>query len=603
MSSDQRENPMSSALDAPAPSGSDRREARPGGRLSSLRAHRLAPLGCAILALVPILAICLVQPPVYSMLIDECVQELYARGDFLATASGMLMPYSLAPVSVPLGLLYAALPQVPWYPLMLLALTEVGFAIAYTAALRSRASDPVCASFMAVLVACEVISLFYFTYTIVAFLAVASGLMLLLARAAFDRPGRPRPSDVAGLLLVFFGYALRPESGQAAFVLFAPFAVYVLVCNRNAGSIVRGALAVLCVVLATAVGQVAYDATPGWEGFTAFLDAGRSSLDYPDLDAVQIQEILPELSENDAEMLNDWMFTDEGVYPTTLFERYSAARPHYSLGYLVNSFAAKTTYAMFALVAAMGVVAWITMRDLRAPQRIWVLAFGIIAMLLASCILLIMRERVRPHVIIPLVITTIMALITCAGAPAEAAGHFKRAPGGVFRGKLAAAFPAAVCVVAAVACAGFWWIQVRPEQAKLTAPTVTATRAYIEEHPDQLIVMNRSQNILYYGAGNVFDLERWEFPENVLTIGGWERETGPWKDFLARWDLSADATLTDMVDRPDAVMIVQDYDLPQVELYLSEHTGETVTSEVLEDLGPGLRATDRRIVAVRFVSS
>lgn len=576
---------------------------RPAGIVARWRSLGRLSLACLLVALVPVVVICLVQPPVYAMLIDECVQELYARGDFLAAASGMLMPYSLAPVSVPLSLLYGVLPQVPWYVLVLLLLTVASFAVALSSAARSRMSDPVCLAVSIALLAAEVVSLFYFTYTIVAFLTVAAGLSLIVGRASFERPGAPRASDVAALLMIFFGYSLRPESGQAAFVIFAPFAVWVLVRNRVAGSIVRGVLAVACVVLATLIGQVAYDVTPGWEDFSAYLDAGRSSLDYPDLDVAQIQQILPELSENDAEMLNDWMFVDEGTYPVSLFERLSAERPHYSLGYLVSSFGAKTTYAMLALVVAIGVVALLLMRDVRARRDARVLALGVVAMLLASCLLLVMRERVRLHVIIPLTVSTLMALVVCAHAPAaQTAGHLVSRDQGLLAGRARVVVPGLVAALCVVGCAGLWWVQVRPEQAKTDAPTTLATADYIREHPDQLIVMNRSQNILYYGAGNVFELEGWEYPSNVLTIGGWERETAPWKEFLERWGLSSEHTLTDLVDRDDAVMIVQDYDLPQIELYLSEHTGESVRAETVEDLGPGLRATDRRILAVRFVS-
>ena len=41
----------------------------------------------------------------------------------------------------------------------------------------------------------EGVTLFYFTYTIVAFLAVAAGLMLLVGRASFGCPGGLRVTD------------------------------------------------------------------------------------------------------------------------------------------------------------------------------------------------------------------------------------------------------------------------------------------------------------------------------------------------------------------------------------------------------------------------
>lgn len=571
-------------------------------RLAALRGSRWLPLVCALVALLPILVVCLVQPPVYAMLVDDCEQNLYARGQFVSEPSSLLMPYSLAPVSVPLGLLYQALPQVPWYPLVLLALIWATFYVVFTRAARSRLSDPMWLSAWMVMLACEIVSLFYFTYTVVAFLAVAAGLVLLLDRAAFERPRGVRASDVAGLALVFFGYALRPESGQAAFVIFCPFAVWVLARNRNLGSILRGVAAVACVVAATVIGQVAYSVTPGWEDYPAYLEAGRSTLDYPPLSTEEIRAIAPELSEADAQMLGDWMFADTDVFPASLFERLGSERPHFSLDYLIDSLKAKTTYAMLGLMALTAVLAWLVMRDVGAGRGAYVLAFSVVAMLLVSCLVLAVRSRPRLHVVIPLAIVTMMALLVCAHAPAGARGsHLSAArSAGLLSGAARRVVPAAVGVFCLAVCAGFWWIQVRPEQAKLTAPTTVATREYVEEHPDQLIVLNLMRSINYYGAGNVFEFDGWEYPENAISTGGWQYLTGPWSAAMERLGLNEGTPLIDLVDREDAVMIVQDMYLPEIVAYLSEHAGADVEAQVVEDLGGGYVAVDSRVLVVRF---
>ena len=252
-------------------------------RLGALREPGRAGIVSLAAALVPVLLICLLATPIYPMSPDEQVQQLYASGRFLGVGQQLLMPYSLVTFSAPISALYALLPAVPWYALALLGLIVASFAVAWDKTLRSRMSGRLCVPTLALLVALEVISTLYLTYTIVAFLAVGAGLMLVLGRAAFESPGGAHATDVAGMALVVAGYSLRPESGLAAIAVFAPFAVWVLVRNRNAGSIARGVIVVALVGVCAFAGRFAYDHTPGWEGYSAYLDAGRSALDYPDL--------------------------------------------------------------------------------------------------------------------------------------------------------------------------------------------------------------------------------------------------------------------------------------------------------------------------------
>ncbi len=103
------------------------------------------------------------------------------------------------------------------------------------------------------------------------------------------------------------GYALCPESGQVAFVLFSPFALWVLAANRNAASISRMLAAMLGAVLCVAVGQMAYRSALGWETYPDYLSAGRQSLDYPDSSVEEVRSIAPELSEEDVALLHEWI--------------------------------------------------------------------------------------------------------------------------------------------------------------------------------------------------------------------------------------------------------------------------------------------------------
>ena len=205
--------------------------------LARLRKPGIRIGGGLLAALVPVVLLCVLATPVYHMCPDEFVQQLYASGKFLAAGPSLLMPYSLVLVSAPLGALYSSLPQVPWYALLLLLLTVASFWAAYDEVLRSRMNANLCAASLAILFVFEVICTLYLTYTIVAFLVCAAGLMLVIRRAAFDGPQSVGISDILGVLLVVLGYALRPESGLATIAIFAPFALWVLAKNRNLASI------------------------------------------------------------------------------------------------------------------------------------------------------------------------------------------------------------------------------------------------------------------------------------------------------------------------------------------------------------------------------
>ena len=573
------------------------------GALAEFRTSRwVVPCG-ALIAFAPIVLVCALQAPMYPMSPDEQMQALYASGRYLASGPNWLMPYSLAPISVPLSLLYRLLPQLPWYPLMLLILIGASWSISLIQVMRSRMNDPLCLSLVTIFLACDVISTMYLTFTIVSFLTVSAGLMLLVGRSAFARDPRVHASDVVGLVLIVLGYALRPESGQVAFVLFSPFALWVLAANRNVASISRMLAAVLGVALCVGVGQAAYRSTPGWETYPDYLAAGRRSLDYPDLPVEEVRAIAPELSEEDVALPPEWMFIDEDVFGIDFFSRYGEAREHISLDNARDALGAKTTYALIGLTAAMAACAWALTGDIGRRDGVCLLAFGVVLMLLVSCVLLILRARVRVHVVMPLAFCAMMSLVMCAHAPvASSIGvHARVSERGGSRGGRGMALPIAALLFSVVACGGFWAVVVRPLRAQAAAPTVAAVADYVEENPDQLVVFARTQTLLY-PSYDAFSFERWSYPENVLQVGGWMSHTAPWRDFLERHDLSLGSTFADLADRDDVVTVVADGKVDVIRAYLEGQTGRGAEVEVLEDLGPGLIDTSSRIVVCRFES-
>lgn len=97
---------------------------------------------------------------------------------------------------------------------------------------------------------------------------------------------------------------------------------------------------------------------------------------------------------------------------------------HLGFSNLASSLRAKTTYLLVGLVALVGLYAWALVRDLGEGKG--ALAAGIVLMLLASCGVLILRARVRLHVVIPLVAMGVFALVSLAGGSERPVGQGTR---------------------------------------------------------------------------------------------------------------------------------------------------------------------------------
>ncbi len=576
-----------------------------GGAFSRLRAQGALPLICLIVALVPVVVIFVLATPKYAMNPDDHIQQLYASGRFLGASAGYLMPYSLLPVSAPLSALYCVLPSVPWYPLLLAGLIVISYAVAAVQALRSRLSDAMAKVACILLLMFEILTTFYLTYTVVAFLAFGAGLMLVLRHASFERRAGVTASDIFGCLLVVVGYALRPESGLAALVVFCPFAFWVLIKNRNVASIVRGVVVLALIALTTVGSNFAYNSAPGWEGYTAYLDAGRDVMDFPMSTTERLQAADPDMSENDIDMLYDWLFIDKDVFNTESFEELGQGVDHYALGNLVSALKAKRTYPVFAIIGVVALAAWAVAADLkRRGSRVGGLAAAVAVAFAASCALLIIRARVRTHVLLPLVIMALFALIMCAHAPKRASGgSHARATGaesGLLLGGARIAVPVFTCVLALGICGGFWYKEIRSLNAETSAATVEAVNSYIEENPDELIVFGGNATLMYTSQ-NALSFESWNCPENVLPAGSvWGTYTAPWQEFCERWGITNEDTFSQLPALKNAVCIGVPEKMEHLRTYIEEHTGKSVELELVEELGPGLVDTSVNLGVYRF---
>ena len=539
-----------------------------------------------LLAFFPAVLLCMIHAPVYATPPDDFVQELFLRGRFQA-GSSTLAPYTLVFVSAPIAALYKISAHVPWYAMTLLLCIVISFGILWASVLRLRLSRAWLAIVGAVVLASEIICVWYFTYTIVAFLTLGAGLMLIMPRAVFGDAGKPAVADFFGLLLVAVGFSLRPESGVAALAVFAPFLVYALVRSRRAGTLLR-ALAVIFVIGACyAGGQIAYRTTPGWEGFSSYLDAGRKVLDTKEMSVEEVQAVAPELSENDIAVLYDWDFVDHDVFGTGVLKRIATAASTYSLPHFLTSLKAKITYLLLAIVILLGIAACILVRVQSNERPVRMLAYGVVAMSFVNYSLIVMRGRPRLHIVIPIAIVALMALIVCCQGPRERHGRYDSSVStGLSSPTHARVASAGVCILCALGLAGFWYASVRPLQNRLTLPYATNVGEYVQENQDTLVVFAHTQAAWFSGT-DAFASASWECPENVLFVGGWESETGSWDETLQRWDLSDGAPLQALATRDDMVLVATKSVAKLYERYLQEHVSAEVSMKKIEKLGSG----------------
>lgn len=554
-------------------------------RDARLAGWRLAALCLAVCVLVA-LACCVAQPPKYATP-DDFVQDLFVRGEYLDTPS-LLMPYSLVTFSAPVAALYRLLPWVPWYPLALLALTAVSFASVLATAVRSPLARPQRAFLAAALALCEAMCCVYLTYTVVAFLAMGAGLVLLLARAAFARPRGVAPADVAGLLLVLAGFSLRPESGLATLVVFCPFMAWVLLRNRNAGSLVRAALVLALMAGSWGAGMLAWHATPGWESFEQTFHAAQAVVDYPRLTLDAAREAVPGITQADLDMLYEFCFQDSDVFDLATFQALGSRVGGYGVGTMVGAIAERPAFTAFVaflvvvVAAAAGLVC--AARRLRAPAR--ALALSVPAMLLADLLLVFLRARPKLHVIVPLFVIALFAVVVAALAPEGECEADRPVPSRARAVALGRVLP--VAGVVAVACAAAF-VELRyalPLARELDLDVTAATERYVAEHPATDVLFTHTQGVLLNDDALAF--ESWEYPDNAILLGGYEQYTAAWDAMLAARGLpSSDGFLENRLLGAGGVTVGTADQARMVAAYLSQHAGATVTCELVEELGVG----------------
>ena len=539
----------------------------------------LAPFALSILI---VALVCLVRVPKYATP-DDFVQDLYVRGAYWGN-SGILMLYSLVPFSAPVSLLYDLAPAGMWFPLVLLAMVCLGFVMAYDIVLDACPDTRLRILLLGFLAVCEALVTAYFSYTVVAFVAVGGGMARLAYRWAMSRRDRLAASDVVCLLLTIEGFSLRPESGLAAAMVFIPFLVWMLVRNRY----LRGFALVLatCLLAAASYGmtRVAYDTTPGWEDFRAMYTSSRAIADYPAVDKDEAARVAPDLSSNDVDMIYEFLFVDSNVYGLSDFQALDRIVPSYGVGALVSAVTQRPAFVGYLglMLVTLFILAALLVHSGPRGGLEAVFRMGVPLAVAVWFLIFLLRARLKMQVLLPLFVVGVMALAaTCSLDRADDESAGDRRLGWL---------PIAACALSLLMVAGLTArTAILPVQRSLGIRLTEDTQAYVDDHAEELVVFPHSQGILI--NSDIFAFEGWDLPDHVVLESGYEYWTSAWAGWLDAHGYSRDGFMAYLVEgTPDgrqAVCICTEEQAERIRVYLEEHYAPSVGKEAVANLGSG----------------
>lgn len=528
-----------------------------------------------IIALFPVLFVCLVHTPKYGMFDDYGSQSLLATGHYYDTAqSSRLMLYTLAPVSIPLSLLYQIMPSIAWYPLLLLVLIVIFGKTMISYAMHYLRSMTAMISIVVITLGIEYSSTIYLTYTIVAFLAAGAGLMYLMKHAYLQPSQRIHVADISGLLLIIIGYSLRPESGTATIAVFAPIALYVFFIQRKSAGIVRGVVALILVGICKVSGDIAYHAF-GWDSYLKYLNPGRVITDSIHLDFANTKVAVPNMPESTYRMLYSMLFAERNTFTSELFERVAAQVPRYSIhNLLIDS---KSTYLSCALLLVFLVLFSYAMWRKEQVQRtdIYLITFviGIFTMLIA---VLLLRIRAQFHVVTPLFFVALSAVIVCI---AHSTGNGTNIVSSDIARSSLHKRVISLCLIATLLFSSFTTWMVVKYEAWLNDSSSTASSMiqYARTHSKQTFLFTIDP---WFFNQNIFEFNSFSFPDNIIEQKGWMVYTAVWEQAAERNGIDPEHTYVDLINNPKYRLIADKSTADLFADYLSDQTNKSVRAVI-----------------------
>lgn len=243
---------------------------------------------------------------------------------------------------------------------------------------------------------------YHSNFTFVAFLAAATGGILLFANAGESR--RSPLAPIAGTVLFTLGFLWRPEAALLALpffsVLFLGIIVNIWKSTRLATTWIAsffkevGLRFFPCMITAIAcIGFSLYNSyewqQPGWSEWANYNQARAALSDYPLPEYAEAEHQLTELgiSENDYYLATHWITADPDVFDQETLEAIASIRPTVPLTDVVFSgltgFPASVGLHSHAIIVFL-IIAILSFVAGSKRERIFILALAVIAFLVSS---------------------------------------------------------------------------------------------------------------------------------------------------------------------------------------------------------------------------
>ena len=518
---------------------------------------------------------------------DDYLLNYIANGSFGEKYSAYLV-FIKYPAGLMLKALYAIVPGINWYAVLLTFMIALSFAIIHRAILRTT-SHPAAIVFSLIMNA--VVVPLFLTFTVAAFLAAAAGTALLLTVL---RSGQPRRSLIPGIAMLLLSFMIRedclvPVIGIAAPAFLAIFIrrgsdrkMQLTLFSREQRPvllsmlILAGVLLILIAGISLLENKVYSD--PEWTGYKAYSSARARYLDYPTVPYEQFQgEFLEAGFSKEAYLLiNRWTFCEQNVFSREKLSEitdisHRAYTKSYRLRYTLEELTASPIRYCILIPFVLLLFFALTDRQYRTITALLVFCmFGLVLVALAF-----LRLRVLLRITVPLAMSACAFISLCFERKTEeepASGPESILPqneNGITSGrgripeKLRYVFAGIFTVLLAIMFVLFfsgYKEAVASLRNKATASSYKAFRKEIDRHPERIYAVESPIYVHAFAWGHTIDeIVPTDTFSHVIRAGSWDNFSPRYYDIANKCGLSdPDNLLSSVVNAENVYFVTED---------------------------------------------
>ena len=522
----------------------------------------------------------------FSFLATDDVQIAMIAAGGYGTNGSQLLRFPNVLIGYLLKALYQFVPSMPWYSIVMV----VGYAMAFWAlhyvVLHSGKSRSLGLVLMCAL---EITGTSLFTYTLVAFVCAAAGMLLLCSASTWNE-------YVAAFLLLSFGSLVRFPGFVVGVGIGAAILMVRLIQTPSRQRIIT--IGVLCAVLATFFACDAWNShvyqqnTHDWNALTR-QDNNHRAIDYEPVSYDTHQSEVDELgwSENDLDTYYQFIMTDFDTYSVENVGKLSAINSvteKYELNpvKIVSSMVDEALFGWWDRSKPMFYIIYLALATLMimnrksATRRDLLLFFGTMALALGAIAALYVRQRTVIQASAPIFIAGLMYLVTimCGVSTGTSDRRFFN------RQKLVQTTITIVTLLsmAIITCmfgSLLFWAPATPRK-----DFNTDMSAWLDKHPDAFIVSGDPTWINAYAP--VFEVSVPSHFDRGIYAETWSIDGQSWYDFLNRHNVDPEHLLLELAENDQVYYMPMSWTtetkLHLVITFIEEHSGRSVNIEPVQ---------------------